>query len=96
MTKKRDSKKKPSQKPVLSLVVPFPEEKVVIDRSVENLLRRARRAKLSQAVVLGYKEDGSVFVSTNGLPKKDALWLLELLKLDLFDLLEWYEDSEKE
>lgn len=82
--------KKASPKPKLALVVPFPEDRVVRDREIENLIRRLRRAKengLKEVVVIGFYEDESFYQTTNGVNKNDALYLMELARLDIMGLL---------
>lgn len=88
MSKKKDPKQKASPKPKFSVVTPFPEDRVVRDREIENLIRRLRRAKLKEVVILGCDEDGMFWQSTNGIDRVDALWFLEMARLDLFNLLE--------
>lgn len=89
MDKTKPPKRNRPRKPKLSVVVPFPEDRVVRYRDFENLIRRLRRAKehLSDILILGVLPDNSLYVQSNGISKKDALWLLEMGKLDVLGLL---------
>lgn len=91
MKKEKPPKKlKASPKPKLALVVPFPEDLVVRDRDFENLIRRLRKAKrdgVKEIVVLGFWDDGSFYQTSNGVNRNDALYLMELGRLDVMGLL---------
>lgn len=88
MPKGKKNKSKVSQKPSLSVVVPFPEDRVVIDRSIENLIRRLRRGKLKKVFVLGVTESDEYYQTNNGVTQETAAWLFEMGKLDVFGLLD--------
>ncbi len=95
MDEEKTSKRNTPRKPILSVVVPFPEDRVVRDRSVENALRRARRAKLEQVLIIGYTEEGGFYATSSALDRKDALWLIETQKLDLFNMIEWIDNDDE-
>ena len=88
----KTTKPKASRKPKLSVVVPFPEDKVVRYRDLEKLIRKLRRAKeeLSDIMILANftdrERETEFFVETNGISRRDALWLLEQVKLDVLGL----------
>lgn len=88
-TKSKTKKQNSSTSPKFEVVVPFPEDRVVRDRNIENLIRRLRRAKedLSEVIVLGLDVNDELFITTTGTSRKDALWILELAKLDIYGLL---------
>lgn len=91
MTKETDkdkkSKRKVSGKPKLSVVVPFPEDKLYRDRQLENLIRRLRRAKLSEVVIVGTDGDGRYWNDSNGIDRVDCLWLLEVAKMEMMGII---------
>ena len=57
-----------------------------LDIPVSRVLKAAREAKLSEAVVIGYDKDGDFFFAGSKADGAQALWLLELAKKKLMDI----------
>lgn len=57
-----------------------------LDHDPSIMLELAKKAELTEVVILGYDKDGKFFFSASKAAGPDVLWLLELAKVELIDL----------
>ncbi len=57
-----------------------------LDIPAKRVLKAAKKAKLTDAVVVGYMEDGSFYFASSAADGSEVLWLLSLAKKKLLDI----------
>ena len=66
-------------------VVDFPGI-TTIDLEPERIIEKAREAKLTDVVILGYDTDGNEWFASSITDGAEVVWLIERLKLELLRL----------
>jgi hypothetical protein len=67
-------------------VIAFPGA-TTADTEPETVLHTAVGARLAEVVVLGWREDGSLFLATSSSDPRSVLWLIKNGEHELFDLV---------
>lgn len=56
-----------------------------LDHRADVMLELAKNAKLEDVVILGYRDDGEIFFSSNKASGPEVLWLIEKAKAMLLN-----------